>query len=229
MELKGPTIERAVCEILYPGTLVYHEKRATLCKKFIDKLPHWFLNISILELYDQSKPEEAEKIFQIGSKRAFLLYKNPGVYDNFIALASDLICKSIDELEIETIQRLGIRTFYFIETDISFIELKDILIERLFNKENTNRIGNINDLSWVSVILEKEYNLRISVGPLSPEEIKKGYYLKKEEVNPTLLIDVDCFRKDLSIKSVKEIKEALRFSKEKGNEVVDNICSILRS
>lgn len=235
MNFAEPFIERGICEIRYPGTLIYHEKRLALCKELMEKKPellHWSLNVPSIQLRDKDKEENSDKIFTISSKRSSLIFRNPGVYDNFIALAGYLMAKTTQALEIGTLARMGIRIFYFTETKETFDQLKNLLITRLLNGKSVERLGgSIKDIAFIIELEKDKYNFNIRLGPLSPEEIKgeayKGekYYVSKEKINPSFLVDIDFFRKNCSS---KEIRIILKNSKTYTQEMLNSILSQLK-
>lgn len=235
MEFTEPFIERAICEIRYPATLTYHQKRLTLCKELMEKKPellHWTLNVPTIQLRDGSKEESSNKIFTVSSKGSFLLFRNPGPYDNFQALADYLMIKATQALEIDNLTRIGIRIFYFTEVKESFDQLRDILLTRLSNRKGVERFGgSIKDLAFIIEFEKNKYNFNVRIGPLSPEEIEgkvyKGekYYISKEQINPSLLVDVDYFRRNCSS---EEIRVVLKNSKSNTREVLNSILSLLK-
>lgn len=237
MDFAVPFIERAICEIRYPATLTYHQKRLLLCQELIEKKPelaHWTLDLPTINLRDKAREGDSNKIFSVSSKGSSLLFRNPGVHDNFTALAGYLLIKTTQVLEIENLTRLGVRIIYFNECELkeSFDQLKDLLVTRLFNREGIERFGgSIKDIASVVEFEKNKYNFNVRVGPLSPEEIEgkvyKGekYYVPKEKINPSLLVDVDCSRKNCSS---SEIRPALKKSKSNIQEVLNNILSLLK-
>jgi len=230
-----PFIERAICEIRYPATLTYHQKRLVLCKELMERKPellHWTLNVSTIQLRDKSQEEKSTKLFSVSSKGSSLLFRNPGVYDNFTALADYLMSKTTEVLEIDNLTRIGIRIFYFTEVKETFDQLKNLLITRLLNRKSVERLGgSIKDLAFIIELEKDKYSFNIRFGPLSPEEIKgevyKGekYYVSKEKINPSFLVDIDFFRKNYSS---KEIRKILRNSKTYIQEMLNNILSQLK-
>ena len=228
-------IERAICEMRYLATLTYHEKRISLCKEISEKKPqllHWTMNIPVVELRDKDKEEDSSKIFSISSKWSRLIFRNPGVYDNFIALADYLMTKTVQELEIDNLTRIGIRIFYFTEVKEGFEQLKDLLVTKLFHRNAIEKFGgSIKDVASIIEFERDNYNFNVTIGPLSIEEIEgkvyKGekYYVSKEKVNPSLLVDVDYFRKNCPS---REIRAILKNSKSNTRQVSDNILSLLK-
>lgn len=232
---KKPFIERAICEIRYPGTLTYHERRLTLCREIMEKkreLPQWSLNIPTIQLRDQKEEGNSNRIFTISSKGSLLLFRNPGEYENFTSLADYLMTKTIEVLEIDNLIRIGIRIFYFSEINESFEQLKNLLVLKLFNRkiiENFN--GHIKDLASVIEFKKDEYNFNVRIGPISSEEIKgevyKGekYYIPEEKINPSLLVDIDYFKGKCSSKI---IRSTLKDSKTDIIYILNNILSLLK-
>jgi len=228
-------IERAICEIRYPATLTYHQKRLVLCKKLMERKPellYWTLNVPTIQLRDKSQEEKPTKLFSVSSKGSSLLFRNPGVYDNFTALADYLMSKTTEVLEIDNLTRIGIRIFYFTEVKETFDQLKNLLVTRLLNRKSVERLGgSIKDLAFIIELEKDKYNFNIRLGPLSPEEIKgevyKGekYYVPKEKINPSLLVDVDYFRRNCPS---KEMRSILKNSKSNIEEILNKILSLLK-
>ena len=235
MNFEETFIERAVCEIRYLATLTYHEKRITLCKQILEKKPellYWTMNVPSIELRDKDKEEDSNKILSISSKGSRLIFRNPGVYDNFIALADYLMTKTVQELEIDNLTRIGIRIFYFTGVKEGFEQLKNLLVTKLFNRKGIERFGgSIKDVASIIELEKDKYNFNVRIGPLSIEEIEgkvyKGekYYVSKEKINPSLLVDVDYFRKNCPS---REIRATLKNSRSNTREVSDKILSLLK-
>lgn len=235
LNLKKPFIERAICEIRYSGTLTYHERRLTLCKEIMEKkreFPQWSLNTPTIQLRDQKEKENSNRIFTISSKGSLLLFRNPGEYENFTSLADYLMTKTIEVLEIDNLIRIGIRIFYFSEINETFEQLKNALITKLFNRKSIESFsGSIKDVASIIEFKNDEYDFNVRIGPLSSEEIKgeiyKGekYYVLKEKINPSLLVDIDYFKKNCSSKRIRSI---LKDSKTDITYILNNILSMFK-
>jgi len=231
-----PFIERAICEILYTGTLTYHEKRLILCKKLTEEKPelnNWTIDIPTIQLYNKNKEENSTKIFKVFSRGSFFLFKNPEQYDDFIVLADYLMTKTIQTIEINNLIRMGIRIFFAYGVKENTDQLKNLLITKLFNRKNIEKFdSNIKDITSIVEFGKDNYNYNIRICPISPKEIEgkalyKGeeYYIPEEDINPSLLVDLDMSKKNCSS---KEVKLALKDSKINVQGILNNIFSLLK-
>ena len=140
--------------------------------------------------------------------------------------------KTIEVLEIDNLIRIGIRIFYFSEINETFEQLKNVLITKLFNRKSIDSFGgSIKDVASIIEFKNDEYDFNVRIGPLSSEEIKgeiyKGekYYVLKEKINPSLLVDIDYFKKNCSS---KRIRSTLKDSKTDITYILNNILSIFK-
>jgi len=196
------------------------------------EFPQWSLNTPTIQLRDQKEEKNSNRIFTISSKGSLLLFRNPGEYENFTSLADYLMTKTIEVLEIDNLIRIGIRIFYFSEINETFEQLKNVLITKLFNRKSIESFnGSIKDVASIIEFKNDEYDFNVRIGPLSSEEIKgeiyKGekYYILKEKINPSLLVDIDYFKKNCSSKRIRSI---LKDSKTDITYILNNILSIFK-
>lgn len=235
MNFKNPFIERAICEIRYPGTLTYHERRLTLCREIMEKkqeLHQWSLNVPTIQLRDKMKEEYSNRLFSISSKGSLLLFRNPGEYENFIALADYLMTRTTEILEIDNLTRIGIRIYYFSESDETFERLNNVLTTKLFNRKSIECFnGSIKDVASILEFKHDKYDFNVRIGPISSEEIKgevyKGekYHIPEEKINPSLLVDIDYFKVKCSS---EKIRSTLKDSKTDIIYMLNNILSLLK-
>lgn len=234
MKFENPYIERAICEIHYPPTLAYHDNRVGLCRALMTRKPefqHWTLNIPQIQLRDDADEKTSSKIFLITSKGSSFLFKAPGVYDNFKALADYLMSETIDEFNIEVLNKFSIRVSYFYEVvEGRFEQLRDLVITQLLSEKIETVSGNLQDVASVLEFEKGGYYFNVKIGPLSPEEITgdvttdREYFVLKDEVSSTLLVDVDISKEACS---TREVRNALQESKVSSKEISRKVIAIL--
>jgi len=229
MKFKTPFIKQVICEIRFNPILGYHQKRIETCEKFKEKLPHWWLDIARIDMYDQKEKEESQRIFTLTSRGASLLYKDVGPYDNFKALSSYLLENVTSNLEIRDVTRIGVRFFYLSEFENSFSKLKDLLISKLYKNEFTKNLEierKLSDLAYILVFSQNNTKFRIALGPVSKKEIQERFGNKEEkDLEVALLFDLDCFLENISSTIIKKF---LKTSYTYSHAILDKTINYLK-
>jgi len=229
-------IERAICEIRYSGTLAYYEKRVSLCRALMQKKPefrHWTVDAPLIQLHDEIKDEDRRRIFTITSHSSSLIFRNPGVYQNFQVLAEYLMRTTVQALEISRLARVGVRIFYFVGVKEEFRQLRDLLLGKILNVENIKRFIGARVTKDFSLLLDSrkgKYDLNMTIGPVSIEEITKQvkgqkYFVPAKERRASLLMDLDLFKKDCSS---GEMAPILNKARSETNQVVNDVLGLVK-
>jgi len=205
MIIKERLLQQAIGEIRFKPKLSFHRYRFDLSDKFLEKLPSWNLNWRIIELFDQKEKEKSNRIFSLTNHAASLLFKKLGVYENFKSLAQFLFENTVKDLNIDSFIRYGIRLFYLYEIDLSFANLKDHLLGRLY-KDDLFRAIEITpapeDLAYVIVFKRANKKFRLTLGPLSREEIRNNF-AEDSDLEVALLIDIDCYFENIPARETR--------------------------
>jgi len=207
MQFNSPILYKCICEIRFKPKFVYLSKRLSICDEFKSKLPSWNIDMGKVELHDLKgkKEEDRKSIFVFTNKGASLETSNVGVYENFKSLASFIFSKVTEGLELSALDRIGIRSFSIFESDLSFLDLRNLLYEKLYNDEPKKRkiFGDITDIAVILNTAKDGYDLHTETGPVKKGEIKGRFGFEKQNTpDASILIDIDCFKKDAQARHI---------------------------
>ena len=206
MKFEKFLIKQAISEIRFNPLLRYHKYRIDICEKLITKLPHWTLDISKIDMYDQSDIQTSQKILNLTNKGASFLFKNVGLFENFKSLSSYLLKVIISELELSELVRFGIRYHFLSQCDAPFDELKKKMIEIFYDGKFIDEFKSerkISDLACVLDFNKKPKMFHMIFGPVTKKEISERFGEKAEEGSEaSVLLDLDCYLEKPSLTAV---------------------------
>ena len=204
--------KRATCEIRFSPTPVYYEKKTVVWKKFGEHFPDW--NVSYVELELSNKQKEMR--FKATSRNAVFICDNLSTLSNFTDLGHRLLRDYTKELEITSLERIGVRVFYLCEAQGSFEDLNKLMISKLFTFVPTK--AKPTDMAYVLNFDQGDYHFHVAVGPVTDEESKERLKMK-EGTFPKLSVffDVDTFQNEFSSDGIETF---LQNSCKKSKEIV---------
>jgi hypothetical protein len=229
MKFERTFIKQAICEIRFNPILNYHQNRIEICNKFYNKLPHWWLDITRIDMYDKLKKEESQRIFTLTSRGASLTFKDVGHYDNFKSLSVYLLENVTSDLEIKQITRFGVRLYYLVEYKNSFKKLRDLMAEKIYKSEfikDFETEKEITDIGCAIDFNQKDIKFHIVSGPVSKKEIEKRFGRKEKEISKAaILFDLDCYMENTSSAIIKKF---LKSSYENSQIILEKMINYLR-
>jgi hypothetical protein len=229
MKFKEPFIKQIIWEIRFEPILNYHQKRIEICEKFREKLSYWSLDIKKIDMHDQPEKRESQRVFSFLNRAASLVIKDIEDYDNFKSLSILLLENIISGLEIKNIIRFGIRFFYYIESENSFEQLRNLMIKKLYNNEFIRDLEiekQVLDLGYVIDFNKQNTKFHMTLGPISKKEIEERFDIKEPRIlEAALLFDLDCFleNSDSSI-----IKDFINTSYKSSRDILEKIVNYLQ-
>ena len=204
-------IKKAVCEIRFYPTPVYYDKKTVVWSKFRKHFPDWNVNYTELELSNKQK----EMSFKATSRNAVFIRENLSVFSNFTDLGYRLLRDYIKDLEIASINRIGVRIFYLHEAKGTFEDLNNLMVQKLFSFLPDKTI--LTDMAYILNFDQEDYHFHFALGPVTEKESKERLNMEKG-IFPKLSVffDVDIFKKKFSPDLIDTF---LRKSCEKSNEI----------
>jgi len=201
--------EKLICEVRY-RTFNFLDRGFSICEELglFDKFSTVSYNLDPPRIEFRDDSIEPKIYLQFASFKAAVLTIEPGVFENFEKNVWPLrdFVKKLD-LSNEIIDRFGIRAFGLLES-VNFKKLKDEIFDKFYKSTNIFE-GEVQDLAYVVVINEGGLEFRLEMGPLLQQEIKKRFPFKRNIPLAGLLIDIDCYKKNLKIQEINSLlKEA---------------------
>lgn len=162
-----------------------------------DFLPHWKIGPNIVIFRDG-----AEKVEREG---AFAGYKHAGyvVYDpetrNFFVDRANSFWKTLQENEhytIPSLTRFGARTKVFLPSDKTFDEINNNVFQALYTDKAREVLGGTEtDVQFVVDLKEDDFDVRVSGGPIHPNEVGQHFSFKSDKVEKAgFFLDLDYYR-----------------------------------
>lgn len=159
--------------------------------------PHWEIDQNTVIFKDSdSEPKKLS---------AFVSFKNAGFVSfdaptaNFFNDKASSFWKALENngsFKIPPIQRLGLRNRCFVKSKLSFEVLEKKLFDALFSTDISQKIGGVRkDLQVIFDLSEGKNKIRLTVGPLKPDEAKLHFRFQSEHfANTGLFVDIDIYK-----------------------------------
>jgi len=223
-----PYIKQAIWEIRFTPILAFHKKRIDICEKFVDKLPHWGLDMRKIEMYDQLEKESSDRKFTLTNRGASFIFKNVGHYDNFKSPSIYFLENITRDLDIKKISRFGVRLFFITKYTKEFNQLKNLISKKIYNEQflkNLNQEKKISDVGTAIDFNLKAYKYHLVFGPATKKEIEKSYGKNgSEDVKVALLCDIDCYLENATPAIIKNMmKDSYENSKTTVKDIIKYI------
>jgi len=212
-------IKRVACEIKFFPTPLYYEKKTVVWKKFAKHFPDWKVNYTDLIIENKEK----EIGFRATSRNAIFVCDNLSTFSNFTDLGYRLLKDYAKELQILSLNRIGVRVFYLCEADGSFEDLNNLMINKLFSFVPAETKAT--DMAYVLNFDQSDYHFHVTLGPVTDEESKARLEMK-EGTFPKLSIffDIDIFQNEASPDVIekflqKSCKKSERIAQQFGKQI----------
>lgn len=214
-------IKKAVCEIRFSPTLVYFDKKTVVWSKFSKHFPDWNVSYAGLELSNKQK----EMRFKATSRDTVFVRENLSVFSNFTDLGHRLLRDYTKELEITSINRIGVRIFYLYEVNGNFEDLNNLMIKKLFSFLPAKTKST--DMAYVLNFDQEDYHFHVALGPVTEKESKERLDMDKGKFPKlSVLFDIDIFKEQFSPKFIDVfLQESCKKSKDIVQKFSDKIFS----
>jgi len=198
--------KRLICEIRFKPTLLYYDIRVKLAHELREEYPDYAYSRdqSILKIFNK----QFRKKIVLQAWRAAIVYLNETNPPSFFDSTQKILKKYCDQLKVKALDRIGIRFQYLEEKQISFEELRET-IRKVFYKDTMDEIiapdEKTTDIACHVFFEERGYKHNLLFGPVSRDGILQRFWDedfkaedRKQLPRVALLVDVDCYRYDVS-------------------------------
>lgn len=193
-------------------------------KKFFT---HWAIQENTISFYDDGSALNKPKATISFNAIAFIT-TNPPTKNFFQEKAISFwnAVSSNEDYIIPSISRFGARTKCYIPVkDLTFSKIHERIYSKLFSSEFVQKVGTLADLQLVLDLKEKEYNIRLILGPVKENEAGRYFsFQDKAFVSPGLYIDIDYFKFSAPHEKIKSsLNEAMELTWKRIDSIVDII------
>ena len=204
-------LDKVVMEARYKKTPKFFEKKSELLRRNMLEFPDY--NISKPDTIAMNSESMPPRFLHLDISRIVLDYNEPENLDSFIASCSNVCSSTFNELSITQIERIGIRTYWFLSMKMD--KTKKILVNRL-SLGKLNEIGDYNQPPEFKVYFNKA-DIFINIAAKAIKTQKFGINETDTFANTDegLLLDIDIFVNNKGIKldgyfhNVLEINKAV--------------------
>lgn len=228
-----------VVEWRYPANLAAYSAMDTIGIEFKESFADWTRTALTLELKDK----RFRRRFAMSHNRSFFHVADPRIAAVEVDKAIDLFDRLANQIQLETIGRVGVRQWAAFKWDDSFKELLKLCVKR-FQPQSEHlkqRLhGTLDDMSYHAEVTHSDgwrYNLR--VGPMTraqwPEAVaheeaafgdKDEYNAFKEQMPENFLyVDIDAYKEDVPYHDSKLLLKSMGNS---AQEILSGINAYLR-
>lgn len=180
-------------------------------------LPHWKIDTNVVNFGDAPNEIEKEGAFA-GFKSAGYMVYNPETRNYFVDKAGTFWRTLIknQHYKLPEAIRFGTRTKVFLPSTKSFDEINKTIFDTFYTEQAKNIIGGKEqDVQFIFELIESQFNVRLSGGPIHENEVGKYLTFDSEEFkNCGIFLDLDYYKnKDIQNKDVpKLLKEAIELT-----------------
>lgn len=203
---------KIVCEAIFEPSLLFYDKKNVISNSLWKKeYKDW--RTDGLSVFLQNK--DLTEYGVVLHNKVIYIKENADDFteatENLVKFQKmfDLYC---DELGIEKVVRLGMRTIVYQDMKLNFSEIVQKITPKIY-PELSSKIFKITsdkyeDVAYSSVFKKNGFNMRFQLGPVTKEEMLTRAQQKFPELEnlPTdsLFIDLDCFLIDIKTKDVED-------------------------
>jgi uncharacterized protein (TIGR04255 family) len=211
LDIKKTKVSKVFIEILYKDAFIFplSDTKYSLLDKLTKKYPAY--NNESPEMLGLFHPEMNKEI-TIQLNRLFLSWNSPNSIDDFIKSSKPDINLVLRTLKVDSIIRIGLRTYHTIEcqneTQVSQYVFKQYLSPNIRNTEIFGENLSNPRVQFSGVKEGNKFNLMLGY---QQERILKGNFgIQMEEIiNNHFLADLDVYRENIKINSIdKMLNEA---------------------
>jgi hypothetical protein len=231
-----PYVRKVLFEARYKATLAFFDLRNKLGQSLSKEFPHWRYDAIRTVMFDNKDRSH----FVMESKRIGFDFDRAGRFNDARGLISKVGKKTIEMLEIETFERIGLRFFFVYPSPMKYKELNDVFVRKMISQEKAFFdvfSDNVNDSGIALEFQKDDLHFRAQTGPTRPDEsigripFETKIFSQKdvEELRNSLsetnfFVDLDCWKTEIG---VSEFTSFLDRAFEVSTKVLDNLSNFL--
>lgn len=191
---------KAICEIRYPAAAMLFDYRGKIATKWQHHLPdltEWKISHNQVTVHNESN----STFLQVGHRVAVAVIEMPGRFSEFGHLANDFLGDVIDTLQINKLERIGIRLLLG-EEHKTFKVLVNKMRRAFYKIEDDgwNILGGLpEDIGLPLTLKVKDYKANFQFGPMEKKQLAERFnssYAKEKLPEVIVYVDFDLFKLD---------------------------------
>ena len=217
-------ILKAICEIRYPAAARLFDARGRIAIKWQgrDDLSEW--KISQNQVTIHNKPDSTS--LQVNYRSAVAIMEMPANLNSFCYLATDFLDDVMNALQINRVERIGLRLLMAAERD-KFQVLVRKMRQSLFTLDNDQweKLGGLpTDIGLPLTLRIGDRHANFNMGPMEREQLTTRFTSKevKEKLpDVAVFVDFDLFEHDMKLGPKGRINNLRAFIDDCGNKILD--------
>lgn len=188
-------------EVRYPHAAALFDCRGKIANRWqgVSDLTEWQISNNQVVIHNKSNAT----LLRVGIRNAVTTMEFPESYEEFVGQASDFMADTLDKLDVQKLDRVGLRIIQIAERR-QFKNLVTKMRKALFTMSGSqwNILGGPpDDIAFPLTLSIGEYRANFKIGPINKDQLMREYLeseaAKSQAPKTALCVDFDLYQSDL--------------------------------